>query len=280
MPVLKRQGAPDLYYEFDDYTDPWRNAPCIVLQHGFGRSSGFWYRWPPYLARWFKVLRPDFRGFGRSAAPGVSNNLSFDMLYDDLEAMLDAVGVRSAHFCGESFGGIFGMLFAAQRPQRVRTLNLISARVFLNAESRSRYRFGHESWEAALKQLGAKGWAEAKNGSDRFAPDTDPGLKQWFADEQGKSDVAAMIAVQKLAETINTTDYLARIEAPVLTIYPSAGPITTPEQEALLHQHLRSLKLVHLPSRYHNLHITQAAACAQHVLHFAAQYEGMTCRET
>jgi pimeloyl-ACP methyl ester carboxylesterase len=102
---------------------------------------------------------------------------------------------------------------------------------------------------------------------------------QWFADEQGKSDVAAMIAVQKLAETINTTDYLARITAPVLTIYPSEGPITTPEQEALLHRHLSNLKLVHLPSRYHNLHITQAAACAEHVLNFAAQFEGMACRE-
>jgi len=279
MPVLKRAGAPDLYYELDDYTDPWRDAPCIVLQHGFGRSSKFWYRFVPYLARWFKVLRPDLRGFGRSATPELGNGLSFETLYDDLEALIDAVGVRSAHFCGESFGGILGMLFAAQRPQRVRTLNLISARVYLNDESKARYRAGHGSWEEALKQLGASGWANLKNKTDRFAPDTDPGLMEWFAREQGRSDVAAMIAVQKLAETINTTEYLSRIEAPVLTIYPSEGPITTPEQEALLRQHVKCLTLVHLPSRYHNLHITQAAACAKHVLYFAAQHEGMPCHE-
>jgi len=35
MPYLERAGAPRLYYELDDYTDPWKNAPCIVLQHGY-----------------------------------------------------------------------------------------------------------------------------------------------------------------------------------------------------------------------------------------------------
>lgn len=45
MPVLRRGGNPSLFYEVDDYTDPWRNAPFILLQHGYGRSSKFWYRW-------------------------------------------------------------------------------------------------------------------------------------------------------------------------------------------------------------------------------------------
>lgn len=47
MPYLTRDHAPSLYYEVDDYTDPWRNAPYLVLQHGYGRSSLFWYSWVP-----------------------------------------------------------------------------------------------------------------------------------------------------------------------------------------------------------------------------------------
>src|ERR1700754_1066658 len=69
MPFLKRPGEPDLYYDVDDYTAPWRNAPYLVLQHGYGRSGRFWYSWVPYLARFYKVVRPDLRGLGRSAAP-------------------------------------------------------------------------------------------------------------------------------------------------------------------------------------------------------------------
>ena len=102
----------------------------------------------------------------------------------------------------------------------------------------------------------------------------------WFSQQQGSSRVESLVAVQRLAKVIDTTPYLARIEAPVLTIYPSHGPITTPEQEALLRKHIRNLRLVHLPSEYHNLHLTQAAACASHLLHFAAQHDGIPCRES
>ncbi len=280
MPTLQRNGQPNLYYDLDDYTDPWREAPYLLLQHGFGRSSKFWYRWIPYLSRFYKIVRPDLRGFGASGKNfDTERDMTFNTLCDDLEAIVDHLGVDNLHYCGESFGGILGTQFAAERPNRVRTLSLISTRVYLNQTSKERYQFGKESWESALKQLGPKGWAEAKNASDRFPPDTDPGLKQWFAEEQGKSDVASLVAAQKLALAVDNTPYLARLQSPVLCIYPSQGPITTPEQEELLRKHVRNLKLVHLPSQHHSLHITQAAACCNHVLYFIAQHDGIACRE-
>lgn len=280
MPVLRRDKQPDLHYEIDDYTDPWRNAPYMVLQHGFGRSSKFWYRCVPYLSRFYKVIRPDLRGFGCSAAAtDPPDEFTLDACIRDLEAILDDVGAVSVHYCGESLGGILGMPFAAERPRRVRTLTLIGSRVTLNQSSQERYRFGHQSWEEAITRLGARAYAEAKNTADRFAPGTDPGLMDWFAQQQGSSRVESLVAVQRLARVIDTTPYLARIEAPVLAIYPSHGPITTPEQEALLRTHVRDLRLVHLQSAYHNLHLTQAAACATHLLHFASQFDGIACGE-
>lgn len=150
MPILSRDRRPDLYYEIDDYTDPWRNAPHMVLQHGFGRSSKFWYRCVPYLSRFYRLIRPDLRGFGRSApATDPPDEFTVEACIRDLEDILDAVGAESAHYCGESLGGILGMPFASERPRRVRTLTLIGLRVRLNQSSRERYRFGHESWEAA-----------------------------------------------------------------------------------------------------------------------------------
>jgi hypothetical protein len=36
MPELRRAGKPTLHYALDDYTDPWRDAPYLILQHGYG----------------------------------------------------------------------------------------------------------------------------------------------------------------------------------------------------------------------------------------------------
>lgn len=280
MPILKRNSKPDLFYEVDDYTDPWKKAPFILLQHGYGRSTRFWYRWIPYLSRFYKVIRADLRGLGRSAKDfDLEKGLSVEAYVDDLCSVLDAIGAESVHYCGESLGGIIGMMFAAERPQRVRSLSLVSTPVYLDTSFLDRSKFGYQSWEEALRKLGPRGYAQAKNGGDRFSPGTDPDLMQWFADEQGKSDVEVLIAMQKLATQIDATPHLGCIRAPVLAIYPSHGPITTPEQQELLRKHVRNLKAVYLLSQTHNLHCTQPVACATHVLHFAAQHDGVSCHE-
>ena len=65
--MLKVSAGPNLelhYYE-DDFSDPWRAAPAILLQQGFSRNGQFWYTWVPLLSREFRVFRPDLRGMGR-----------------------------------------------------------------------------------------------------------------------------------------------------------------------------------------------------------------------
>ncbi len=280
MPIVSRKGKPDLYYEIDDYTDPWKNAPVILLQHGYGRSSQFWYSWVPYLSRYYKVVRTDLRGLGRSSKDfDLATGFTAEEYLGDIEAIINDLGVEDVHYCGESTGGILGMLFAAQYPHRVRTLNLISAPLFINKETVGRGNFGHDSGEAMLRKLGSRGYSLAKNTADRFPQGTDPGLMDWFSEEQGKSDVEVMIAMQKFVRSADTRPFLPKIEAPVLVIYPSHDTHTTPDQEEALRRGVRKLSFVHLPSTSHNLHCTQPARCATHVLHFAAQYDGIPCRE-
>lgn len=280
MPLLQRTGQPSLYYELDDYTDPWRNAPCIVLQHGFARSSVFWFQWVPYLARFYKVIRPDLRGFGRSSKDfDLNTGIAVDAYLDDLEAILDHAGAASVHYCGESMGGLIGILFAAERPHRVHTLSLVSTPMQLNQAAKARGSFGHATQEAALRALGARGYAQGKNTADRFPPDTDPGLMAWFAEEQGKSDIEVMIAMQKLFYSLDAAPYLPKITAPLLGLYPSHDTHTTPEQLDLLRRSVPDHTLVHIPQKYHNLHCLHPATCAAQVLHFAARYDGLNCHE-
>jgi len=66
MATLRRNQDVELHYYDDDFTEPWRAAPTMLLQHGFSRSGKFWYNWVPLLAHEFRILRPDMRGMGES----------------------------------------------------------------------------------------------------------------------------------------------------------------------------------------------------------------------
>src|SRR5258706_4604384 len=140
MPILTRPDKPDLFYQIDDYTDPWRDAPYLILQHGNGRSSRFWYSWVPYLSRFYRVVRPDMRGLGQSSRQfNLETEMSIAELVGDLIAIIDALGANSVHICGESSGGIIGLGLAAGHPARVRTLSLVSTPVFLSDKMKQSY---------------------------------------------------------------------------------------------------------------------------------------------
>src|SRR5574337_514004 len=59
MPVVEAKDGARLNVEIHDHTDPWKHAPTLILQHGFGRSGRFWYNFAPYLSRHYRVACPD-----------------------------------------------------------------------------------------------------------------------------------------------------------------------------------------------------------------------------
>lgn len=280
MPFLKRPDKPTLHYRVDDFTDPWKNAPTILLQHGFGRSSQFWYSWVPYLARFYKVVRADLRGLGQSPLEfDPAKDLTIENYVDDLVALVDALGVESVHYCGESFGGILGMVLAATQPARVRTLSLVSAPVSLNQKHQETFAVGFGSREEALRAIGAEKWAAMTNGTTRFPPGTDPGLLAWYAAEMGKSNVEVLCGLYGLLRNATAAPFLSKIEAPVLGLYPTGGPITSREQEEQLARGIPHMQFVHVPTAFHSVLTLLPATCADHVLHFISAHDGRTCRE-
>lgn len=281
MPYLTRPGKPTLHYELDDHTDPWKNSPYLLLQHGWGRSSRFWYCWVPYLSRYYKVVRPDLRGLGLSARDfDLEREVGLEFFLDDLNALMDHLGAGAVHYCGESLGGLFGMALAAEHPRRIRTLSVISAPIGLGGPDKQTTAYGHGSRIEALRKMGVKGWAEASNVGRRFPADTDPGLLNWFVDETGKSDIEVLIAIYRWASSFNIVPYLGRIKAPLLGLYPTAGPIHSDEHIELLKSSVANARIVRMASRYHNIEQLESAACALQVLHFAARHDGTACHES
>jgi 3-oxoadipate enol-lactonase len=281
MPLLQRAGAPDLHYIVDDHTDPWRSAPYLILQHGNGRSSRFWYSWVPYLSRFYKVVRPDARGLGGSSADfDLEREFTLDALVGDLAAIVAALGAESVHFCGESMGGILGIALAATHPRLVRTLTLVSTPVSINKDVKATYALGHASRAEAVKEVGMKAWLEETNRSTRFPPDTDPALIAWYNEEFLRNRPEVQIAMARLVNEADAAPYLPRIEAPVLGLYPTGGKITSAQQEQALAAGIRNLRVVHLPTTFHKVQLLFPATCAGHLLHFISQHDGVVCRDS
>lgn len=280
MPYLERPGQPRVHYELDDYTDPWKNAPYILLQHGYARSSKFWRAWVPYLSRFYRVIRPDLRGLGQSSKDfDLENGINLAGYLRDFNDLLDHLGVESVHYCGESSAGTLGMAFAAECPQRVRTLSIISAPVAMTEEDKQSSLAGHPNRIEALRNMGSRGWLEASNAGRRFPADTAPALLEWTLDEMGKSDVEVLVSMFRFVSSVDAAPYLRKISVPVLALYPMSGVITKDEHIDLLRSRLRNLKLVRIPLRAHSLQIVAPATCALEVLYFISQHDGIVCRE-
>ncbi len=280
MPYLERAGQPRLHYELDDYTDPWKKAPCILLQHGYARSAKFWRAWVPYLSRFYRVIRPDLRGLGESGRDfDPERGINLEAYIKDLTDLLDHLGVASAHYCGESSAGTLGMAFAAECASRVRTLSIISAPVAMTEEDKQSSLAGHPDRVTALRRMGSRGWLEASNAGRRFPADADPRLLEWTLDEMGKSDAEVLVSMFRFVSTVDAAPFLPRITAPVLALYPVSGVITKEEHLDLLREKVRNLKLVRIPLRAHSLQIIAPATCALEVLYFISQHDGIVCRE-
>lgn len=280
MPTVQSHDGIPLHYDVYDFTDPWRNAPTLIIQHGFGRSGRFWYNMVPYIARFYKVVCPTLRGLGTHYdMPNPEQYISAENYVRDLVTIIDHLGLENVHYAGESLGGILGMFLSAHHPRRVRTLSLFAAPLIISAQTQKTFSLGYPSWQDALKALGVKGWSDGVNTETRFPPGTDPAMMRWFSDEMGKGKLEVVLAMSKLAARVDAGPVLDRIEAPVLGLYPTAGAITSTDQFDKMRAKIRNLKIIHLNTRYHMVHTLEPANCAKHVLYFCAEHDGLPCRE-
>ena len=109
-----------------------RDAPVVILLHGFGASLHTWEPWAQVLASDRRVIRFDMPGAGLTGADPTGD-------YTDtrgvqvLMALMDKLGVQRANIVGHSMGGRLAWRFAAEQPARVDKLVLIAPDGFASA---------------------------------------------------------------------------------------------------------------------------------------------------
>jgi len=99
---------------------------AVVLIHGYPLQRAIWAPQVEALRPRFRVITPDLRGFGESQV--TAGPYTMEMLADDVHALLQARGVRTAVVGGHSMGGYVALAFARQYPEMLRGLILVNTR--------------------------------------------------------------------------------------------------------------------------------------------------------
>ncbi len=206
-----------LAYYIDDFTNPWRPAPTVLMLHAAMGSARRYFGWVPHLSRHYRVVRLDLRGHGNSQVPSASAELTLDRLVGDVVELLDHLGLAAAHIVGNSAGGYLGQQLAMRHAGRVRSLCLFGSTPGLkNSQA--------PSWIPHIAAKGLRGFL-AETIRDRLPADAEPGHIEWFLDEAAKNDPGFIAKFVLLMASHDWSDEVTRIACPTLVVIPGGETV-------------------------------------------------------
>ena len=99
----------------------------VLLLHGFPQDHRSWDAISAALvARGYRAIRPDQRGYSAAVRPRDVDSYRLGALTGDAWALLDRLGVERAHVVGHDWGGMVAWAMAAEQPERLRSLTVLS----------------------------------------------------------------------------------------------------------------------------------------------------------
>jgi pimeloyl-ACP methyl ester carboxylesterase len=99
----------------------------VLLLHGF---PDFWYVWRyqiPELAKHFRVVAPDLRGYNKTDKPSGVENYRLNLLAGDVLGLINALGEKRAMIVGHDWGGVIAWSFAAFNPDQIEKMVILNA---------------------------------------------------------------------------------------------------------------------------------------------------------
>jgi pimeloyl-ACP methyl ester carboxylesterase len=249
MPAIAIQGSQVVYSDHG-------SGPAAVLLHSSAGTRGQWRSLTELLDGKRRVLAPDLRGYGESAARPGQPDLA------DEAAIVGALAARAGgliDLVGHSYGGAVALRFALEQPELVRSLTLIEPVAFhlLSQDWAGR------DWLLAEVQAIAAAVGRDRNGTgmSRFV-DYWNGSGTWAGlpedKRSGLAGCAATVAenfAATVAEAIPLETY-RQIQAPVLLLRGAQSPAPARRIVALLGSTLPNVRMVTVAGAGHMLPLT------------------------
>ena len=143
-------------------------GPLVLLLHGFPETSHAWRKQIPALAKRFRVVAPDLRGYGRSEKPRGIDAYRTPVLVEDIATLIHAFGTERAHVVGHDWGGGVAWSLAILRPEVVNRLAVLNCPhpAIMQKALRSNWTQIRKSWYIFAFQLPwLPEWALSRSGA-------------------------------------------------------------------------------------------------------------------
>ncbi|GLY65981.1 3-oxoadipate enol-lactonase [Amycolatopsis taiwanensis] len=205
------------------------DGDVVVLSNSLGSDLHMWDpQVKPLVDNGFRVVRYDTRGHGRSVVP--EGPYTIGELGEDVVALLDRIGVPSAHFVGLSLGGMTAIQLGRHAPGRVRSLVLCCT----SARPGNR-----QMWLDRAATVRAHGMAEIADGAlgRWFTPAwraENPELAREMREMIARTPAAGYAACCEVLADLDLTGDLPAITAPTLVISGSDDQALPPEHGRLI----------------------------------------------
>lgn len=115
------------------YYEEFGKGPPVILIHGsLSRGGPTFKRQIPSLQQNYRCICPDLRCHGKSICS--RRDWTSQTLSEDIIALMDAMGIQTAHLIGHSMGGDVAMYCAVNSPERIRSIVSIGSAGMVNEE--------------------------------------------------------------------------------------------------------------------------------------------------
>ena len=265
--------------EFDGGALAWESAgegPDVVFLHPGLWDGRVWDEQFGVFSRTYRVLRFDFRGYGRSSRPEPGRPYSH---IEDLAAVMDAAGAERAALIGNSMGGKVAVDFALTHPGRVSALVLATPALSGFEGTRDE----EAAWEAAFADVERQIDEAVTAGDLEGAQDL---RLRWLWAPLGTDDPAGSrirrIAFENLQElTMDESgeisidppaaERLGEIDAPTLVLPADHDPPWHERMCEVLAEGIPGARLVRIPETDHVIPLRRPQEFNQSVLAFLGE---------
>lgn len=131
------------------YYETYGSGKPLLMIHGNGGNGGAFSMQIPYFSQHYKVILPDSRAQGKSTDE--SDTLTYEMMADDMNALLDSLHLDSCYVIGWSDGGINGLLLAIRHPEKVKKLAVTGANLWPDSTALGNFYKDGLAYEDTLK---------------------------------------------------------------------------------------------------------------------------------
>lgn len=262
MPTLEVDAGTVLSYAVDDFTDPWKPSPTVLMLHGLAESGEAWRPFVPYLARRARVVRLDLRGYGASTPMPADHRWRFEELVADVVALVGHLGLDEVHLVGGKIGGTIALAVAARHPELVSRLAVLGGPASLRTMADRT-----PGWREQIALEGVAAWVADSN-AGRMGSHMSRDALAWWTGLMGRTAASTLDGFLQMVPTVDVTSEVERIRAPTLVVTTTGSGLGSVEAVRAWQERIPGSRLVVIDNDSYHVAASDPDATAAEVRDF------------